>query len=99
MQTQTDASGSYRIQVSSVHAAYDLSATAGDLGAWQLGIRLREGERRTLNLTLKAAISIEGKLQNPPAKTAVSLAPLSGSQWQSTPNFDYRRACPELVEG
>ena len=40
---------------------YDLSATAGDLGDWQLGIRLSEGERRKLNLTLKESI-IEGTL-------------------------------------
>ena len=45
-----------------VRGAYHLSATGGDLGDWQLGIRLREQERRTLNITLKQAVSIEGRL-------------------------------------
>ncbi|MBM3242052.1 hypothetical protein FJZ31_37750 [Candidatus Poribacteria bacterium] len=62
MQTQTDASGSYRLGVYPVRGPYDLSVTSGELGDWQLDIRLREGERRTLNRTLKNAISIEGTL-------------------------------------
>jgi hypothetical protein len=45
-----------------VHGTYGLSATSGILGAWRLGIQLDERERRTLNLTLKEAISIEGTL-------------------------------------
>ncbi|MFH1131619.1 MAG: LamG-like jellyroll fold domain-containing protein [Pseudomonadota bacterium] len=62
-QAQADASGSYRIAIfQQARGQYDLSATSGDLGTWQFGIRLREGEQRTLNLTLKKAISIEGTL-------------------------------------
>jgi hypothetical protein len=62
LQTTTEVSGSYRLNIYPVRGQYDLSAASGDLGAWQLGIRLREGERRTLPLTLKKAISIEGTL-------------------------------------
>ncbi|MBI1930526.1 hypothetical protein HYR99_40560 [Candidatus Poribacteria bacterium] len=63
---------------------YDLSATAGDRGGWQLGVRLREGERQTLSLTLKEAISLSGNvlaLDNTPhaaiAVQVVTPAPLS----------------------
>ena len=61
-QTRTDASGSYQVSIHPVRGTYDLSATKGDHGDWQFGIRLREGERRKLNLTLKEAISISGRL-------------------------------------
>jgi len=61
-QTQVDSSGTYRIAIFHLERGlYNLSATAGDLGDWQLGIRLSEGERRKLNLTLKESI-IEGTL-------------------------------------
>ena len=59
-QTRTDASGNYQMSVYPVRGPYDLSVTAGNLGDWRLGIRLREGERRKLDLTLKEAISISG---------------------------------------
>jgi len=63
MQTQTDVSGNYRIVIfHSGRGLYNLSAIRGELGDWQLGIRLREGERQKLNLKLKEAISIEGIL-------------------------------------
>ena len=60
--TTTDDSGSYQLDIYPVRGQYNLSATSGDLGDWQLGIQLDERERRTLNLTLKEAISIEGTL-------------------------------------
>ncbi|MBC8235973.1 carboxypeptidase regulatory-like domain-containing protein, partial [bacterium] len=58
----TNAKGNYRMSIYPVRGLYDLSATSGNLGDWRLGIRLSEGERRTLNFTLKEAISIEGTL-------------------------------------
>jgi len=62
-QTQTDASGSYRIVFfEPPRGLYDLAATKDEKGDWRFGIRLREGERVKLNLTLKEAISIEGRL-------------------------------------
>jgi len=62
-QAQADASGNYRIAIfQKAHGQYDLSATSEELGDWQFGIRLREGEQRMLSLTLKKAISIEGTL-------------------------------------
>jgi serine phosphatase RsbU (regulator of sigma subunit) len=60
VQTQTDASGDYQMDVYPVHGSCDLSATAGDLGDWQLGIPLREREHRQLDITLREAISISG---------------------------------------
>ena len=62
VQTTTDASGSYRLNIHPVHGQYDLSAISGDLGDWRLGIQLDRGEHRTQNLTLTEAISIEGTL-------------------------------------
>jgi len=61
-QTRANASGNYRLDIYPVRGTYDLSATSGELGELRSGIRLHEGERRTLNLTLKEAISIEGRL-------------------------------------
>jgi len=60
-QTRTDASGSYRMDIYPVRGQFDLAATAGEKGDWKLGISLREGERRTLSLKLKEAVSIEGR--------------------------------------
>jgi len=61
-ETRTDDSGNYRLNVHPVHGAFDLSATSDDLGDWQLGIQLRMREHRTLNITLKQSVSIEGRL-------------------------------------
>jgi len=60
--TQANGSGNYSIAVYSPRGSYDLSVTSGEKGVWQLGIRLYEGERRNLNLTLKESISISGTL-------------------------------------
>ena len=60
--TQTDVSGRYRLNIHPVRGSYALSAVSGELGCWQSGLRLSEGERRTLNVTLKDAISMEGTL-------------------------------------
>ena len=62
-QAKTDEKGNYGMVISEeVSGLYDLSATRGEKGDWQLGVHLREGEDRMLNLTLKKAISIEGRL-------------------------------------
>jgi len=62
IQTITNQSGQYQIRVHPDSGLHDLSATSGELGDWQLGFRLHEGERRKINLTLKKAINIEGTL-------------------------------------
>jgi len=77
VQTTTDASGKYSLAISPVRGPYNLSATriistkevsitgevsVGEEGAWRLGLRLHEGGRQTLNLTLKEVVSIEGTL-------------------------------------
>jgi len=59
---QTDELGRYRIHVSPVAGKYEISATWGELGARQSDLQLRQGERLTLNLMLKKAISISGTL-------------------------------------
>jgi len=65
-QAQSDAEGNYWLVIPEKEGLrrglYDLSATKNELGDLRSGIRLRDGESRTLNLTLKEAISIEGKL-------------------------------------
>ena len=63
MSAKTDASGVYRLNVYPAGRKYDLSATAGERGDYQLGIQLRGGERRTLSIILKEAICIEGRLR------------------------------------
>ena len=59
---RTDNLGNYWLALFSARGLYDLSAISDELGDWQLGIRLRGGKRRTINLTLKEAISIEGTI-------------------------------------
>ncbi len=61
-QTWTDKSGSYHLDIYPARGHYDLSATEGERGGWQFSTPLREGQRRTLNLALRKAISIEGTL-------------------------------------
>jgi len=72
-QAQSDAEGNYRLVIlEKVRGLFDLFATKDELGDLRLGLRLRlglsakrietKGESRTLNLTLKEAISISGKL-------------------------------------
>ena len=61
-ETRADVLGNYRINVYSVRTSYDLSVTSGELGCWQTGIQLREGERQALNPTLRKSISMEGTL-------------------------------------
>ena len=62
VKTFTDTAGNYRINVYPVNGKYDFSATSGELGNWQLGIILHEGEHQKLNLKLKKEICIEGTL-------------------------------------
>ena len=59
---KTDSSGKYRLGVYPVSGTYDISAIQDRMGAWQLGIQLSERENRMLNLELREAGSIEGRL-------------------------------------
>ena len=61
-QTKSNAVGSYRLSIYPVGGTYSLSAISDKRGALKSGIQLSEGERRTLNLVLKEAVSIEGRL-------------------------------------
>ena len=58
----SDPSGRYWMNVYPVNAPYDLAATSGSLGVRQSGIQVVEKERRTLDLTLEEAVSVEGML-------------------------------------
>ena len=58
----TNNTGYYRMVFYPTTSPYDLSATWNEKGNWQLKIRFSQGEHRTLNLTLKQAISISGTL-------------------------------------
>jgi ligand-binding sensor domain-containing protein/signal transduction histidine kinase len=75
--TRTDKDGKYGQGVYPVKGRYDLSVTGDpehetfkDEGDWRLGIRLREGKCRTLNLRLKKAVRISGTLRMLDNKTA-----------------------------
>jgi len=58
--TRTDSSGNYRLEIYPVRGSYDLYATKGEGGDLRLGIPLREGQSRTMNLALTGAVKIEG---------------------------------------
>lgn len=60
--TLVDDAGDYCLGVRPGSGLYDLFVTSGNLGYQRLGIRLHEGEHQKLNIMLKEAISIEGKL-------------------------------------
>lgn len=62
MQTRTDTLGNYHLNIYPVLGPYDLSITASDLGCWQTDIRLHKREQKSLDMTLREAISIEGTL-------------------------------------
>ncbi|MBI1928030.1 carboxypeptidase regulatory-like domain-containing protein, partial [Candidatus Poribacteria bacterium] len=61
-QTASDTAGNYQLEVYPAEGNYDLSATSEERGAWWLNLQLRQGERRTVNLRLQDAVSIEGRL-------------------------------------
>jgi len=59
---KTDALGIYHMAIFRPSGSYDLSATWKNLGGWQFSITLHEGKHKTVNFTLKEAISIQGTL-------------------------------------
>jgi hypothetical protein len=61
-QTQTDNSGYYRLAIFPKNHSYDLFATWGTKGDWQLSLSLQPGAHRTINLRLKPAVSVSGTL-------------------------------------
>ena len=92
-QALTNVSGEYRLDIYPAGGSCALSATSGELGDWQLGIQLNEGERRELNLTLKDAISIEGTLlmlDDTTPHVAVPVQALSGEEVIATKLSDER---------
>jgi len=59
-QTRTDDSGNYQMEVFPARDSYDLYATKGESGDLRLGIPLREGRSRRVNLVLRNAVKIQG---------------------------------------
>ena len=60
--TGTDTKGSYQFSVYPASGQYDLQATHGDKGKWEMGVQLSAGARVNMNLTLQKAVSISGSL-------------------------------------
>jgi len=60
--TQTDAEGGYSLMVPPGERECDLGAVHQALGTWKLGLRLTPGESRRLDLRLREAVSITGRL-------------------------------------
>jgi ligand-binding sensor domain-containing protein len=58
----SDDHGHYTVIVRSPHTAFDLAASAGDLGVWAMGVTCPPGQSTELNLTLAPAVSITGKV-------------------------------------
>jgi len=87
-QVQADASGNYRIVLfDQVRGLYDLFATSGENGALRLNLPLRLGESKTFNLTLAAAVSIQGTLMmldDATPHVAVPVEALSNGQVMTT---------------
>ena len=61
--TETDTEGLLSdLSVYPASGHYDLQATHGDKGKWEMGVQLSAGDRAKMNLTLRKAISISGNL-------------------------------------
>ena len=60
--TETDTKGFYQFSVYPVSGHYDIQATHGDTGTWEMGVQLSAGDRAKMNLTLRKAVSISGNL-------------------------------------
>ena len=60
--TQTDTKGNYQFLVYPASGHYDIQATHGDKGNWEIGVQLATGTRVNMNLTLRKAVSISGHL-------------------------------------
>ena len=60
--TETDAEGFYQFSVYPASGHYDIQATHGDKGNWEIGVQLSAGDRAKMNMTLGKAISISGNV-------------------------------------
>ena len=84
--TETDPKGFYQFSVYPASGHYDLQATHGDKGKWEMGVELSAGARVNMNLTLQKAVSISGsllKLDNTPHVGVVVEAVLLGKDGSS----------------
>jgi ligand-binding sensor domain-containing protein/signal transduction histidine kinase/DNA-binding NarL/FixJ family response regulator len=78
---KTDSAGRYQIVFYPGPHPYDLAATRADQGHWQLGLEIAPGQRREVNLTLRAAVSLGGTLMaydgSPHAAVVVQAVPVT----------------------
>ena len=84
--TETDTKGRYQFSVYPASGQYDLQATHGDKGKWEMGVQLSAGARVNMNLTLQKAVSISGdllKFDNTPHVGVVVEALLLGKNGSS----------------
>jgi signal transduction histidine kinase/CheY-like chemotaxis protein/ligand-binding sensor domain-containing protein len=61
-QTSTDADGRFSYGWRSGPATIDVQVTAGEMGAWAMGLALAPGQPKELNLTLSNAVSVSGRV-------------------------------------
>jgi streptogramin lyase len=80
-QADTDKAGLASVAVYPVSGLYDLRVTSGQLGAWQLNVPLRPGERRTLEVQLQNAVSISGRVLASDAETPQQAIPVQALSW------------------
>jgi DNA-binding NtrC family response regulator/ligand-binding sensor domain-containing protein len=98
---KTDTSGRYKMGVYPVSGKYDFSATQGRMGNWHLDVQLSEQESRTLNIKLRDAVSIEGRLLMLDDKTAHAAVPVQAirngevvatvlsDRWESSGRYEF----------
>ncbi|MDE0317726.1 MAG: SpoIIE family protein phosphatase [Candidatus Poribacteria bacterium] len=60
--TKTDTEGFFQFSVYPATGLYDIQATLGNKGNWEMGVQLSAGDRAKMNITLEKAISISGNL-------------------------------------
>ena len=60
--TETDSKGSYQFSAYPASGHYDIEATHGTKGNWEIGVQLSAGARVNMNLMLQNAVSVTGHL-------------------------------------
>jgi signal transduction histidine kinase/CheY-like chemotaxis protein/ligand-binding sensor domain-containing protein len=85
-----DTAGRFRFAVYLTNAVWELSAKSGDLGYREDGIKLAQGESRNLDLVLRDAVSLLGRVQamdtNTPLPSVVVQVVKEGRVGQSATN-------------
>jgi signal transduction histidine kinase/streptogramin lyase/DNA-binding NarL/FixJ family response regulator len=67
--TQSDAAGMYRLSLFPVPSSCDVRVTAGEFGAWKVGIHLKPATPANLDWTLSDAVTLAGAVRMPDGVT------------------------------